>query len=524
MKSLNLNYKIFIPAGGLLLLFIIFGAVAPSQFAYVTSTVKGWMGTNFAWLALGMAVVMTCILAAAAFSKFGKTKIGGPDAQPEYKTFTWIAMVLCGNIGIAMMFYAVVEPATFFTAAPAFWGVESGTDTAAEMAIAQTAFHWGGMTWVIDVFGGFAAFFLCMNYGLPFRPSTSLYPILKEKTFGWMGTTYDVIALIGIIGGIVTGFGFGVLQFSTGFSYNTGIEQSKLMYVIVVAVTVLVVALSSKRGFAKGLAWLSNFNAWLYLFIIVFLLVVGPTRQLLELFVGSAGQFIHSFVPMAFNGDFLGEGNGWNVDYTSFTWFWAFVYGPFTGMYLAKISRGRTIRAFLGAVLIVPTVFMLVWFCVWGGNAINLIHFMNIDIIEIMGEWGAPVANFVVLEHLPLKWLMIPAILVCILIGFITLVDALANVIAGMSSKSTDENTETSPMVRLFWILIIAGCTCVCLFVMDEVGMAALQSLTVTLGVPLCIISIAVCGSIIKLIKGQTQEYLGTPAGKADIERANRDK
>ena len=512
--------KIFIPAAVVLIAFILYGAIAPDSFAVVTTAVKSWMGTNFAWFALGMAAFMVLVFIIMAASPFGKTKMGGEKAQVEYKTFTWIAMVLCGNIGIAMMFYAVTEPIGFFTDPPAFWGLAAGSDAAAEHAIAQSTFHWGAVTWVIDIFGGFLGVYLCMNEGLPFRPSSSLYPVLKEKAFGPIGTVYDVIALIGIIGGIVTGFGFGVLQFTTGLSYTTGKEVNNWWYLITVLVVIVVLAFSSKGGLKKGMAKISNLNAYIYLAILAFLFVVGPTRRLLELLVGSSGSFIENFVQMTFNGDFLGEGNGWNVDYTAFTWFWGFVYGPFTGMFLAKISRGRTVRQFLAAVLIVPTVFMLVWFCFWGGNAINLQAVMGIDLMTTINEWGVPVANFVTLKNLPLAVVMIPLVLICILIGFITLVDALANTIAAMCVKEVRSDLDASPVLRIFWVCILGAATLVCLFVVGDVGMGALQSLTITLGVPLSFCTIAIAIGMFRVIKGETQKYIHSRAGKDGFKEA----
>lgn len=518
-KSLNLNYKVFVPAALFMLAFILYGALAPESFAKVTTALHGWAGNHFTWAALAVAVLITITTVWMAISKFGNTIIGGPDAKPEFTNFQWITMIICGNIGIAMMFYAVVEPLTDFMNPPTFWQVAAETDAAIETAVAQAAFHWGGITWCANMLIGFVSIFLCLNYGLPFRPSTSLYPILKNRIFGPLGTAYDAFTLVGIIGAIVTGFGLGVMQFGTGLSYVTGIELNNTLYTIIIIATTLVLIFSSTRGLKKGLAVFSAANSWMYLAILIFLLAVGPTIKLLELIVGSAGALIDKFIPMAFNGDFLGDDNGWNVSRTGFTWFWFFVYGPFTGMYLTKISKGRKVRHFLGTTILIPTAFLLVWFALWGGNAVNLQHFLNYDLMSVINEWGAPVANFVTLEHLPLKWLFIPIVLVCVMIGFITLVDGLANVIAGMCVKKV-VNMETSPVVRAFWCIILAAATLVCLFVLDEGGMATLQSLTVVLAVPLIFTAAAICIGIFKLCSGKVTEYLNTPAGQADIERA----
>jgi len=519
MKKLNIDKKIFVPAAAFMLLFILYGAIAPQSFAVVTTAVKTWFGTNFAWAALLMAMVCSFTLLCLVISKFGGTIIGGPDAKPEYKTHTWIFMIICGNIGIAMMFYAVIEPISFFTDPPAFWNVAAGTDLAAERAIAQSTFHWASVTWVIDMFAGFAGVLLCINYGLPFRPSSSLYPILKERTFGPIGTAYDVLCLVAILGGLMTGFGFGITQFCTGLSFTTGIGLSNGLYASIVVIACLILIFSSTRGFKKGLAVFSTVNSYMYIFFIVFLLAVGPTIKLLELIVGGAGALISEFIPMGFNGDFLGDDNGWNVDYTTFTWLWGFVYGPFTGMYLAKISKGRSLRAFIGVVVLVSTAFMLVWFAVWGGNAISL-SVGGVDLMGTINEWGAAVANFATVQNLPFTGIITVILFACIAIGYITLVDALSNVIAGMCVTKVDSNLDTSPIVRTFWIIILGASTLVCLFALDEVGMSALQSLTVTLGVPLCFICVAITVGLFRMISGKTQEYITSPEGQEGLKKA----
>lgn len=521
MKLLkSINYKIFGPVAVFIIAFIVYGIAAPSSFAQVTSAVKEWVGAHFAWGAY--LIIAACFVACLymVFSKFGNKKIGGEDAIPEYKTFTWLAMIICGNIGIAMMFYAVVEPANFFSNAPTFWGVESGTTAAANSAVAQATFHWGGLNWVANMVIGFTSVFLFTNYGMPFRPSTGLYPILKEKTFGPLGTVYDVIALIAIMGAIITGFGFGVMQFATGFAYNTGVEVSNTLYFIIVLITLAVLIFSSSRGFQKGLALLSNINVAGYFILLAVLFIFGPTIKLCELAVGSLGKFFDNFFLMTFNGDMLGDDGGWHVDNTGFTWFWTLVYSPFCGMYLAKISKGRKIRTFIAASTVVPTAFLFIWFCFWGGDAINMIRFMNIDVIGLIQEWGAPVANFTVLDYLPLKWLTIPMILFCVMIGFVTLVDAESNIIAGMCTKKIKKNGETPVALRLFFCAVLGAGTLVCLFVLDEAGMNSLQSISVALGAVLIFTSIFIIAGVFKLASGKVEERLNTPEGQKDLEYA----
>ena len=310
------------------------------------------------------------------------------------------------------------------------------------------------------------------------------------------------------------------MQFSTGLAYNTGLEVNNLMYIIVVAITLLILCFSSARGFQKGLAVLSNINVAGYIILLVVLFCFGPTLRLCELALGSMGALLANFLPMAFNGDFMGDGDGWNVNNTGFTWFWTLVYSPFCGMYLAKISRGRTIRQFIAASTVVPTCFLFLWFCFWGGDAMNMMSFMNINVMDVIGDWGAPVANFVVLKYLPLKWLTIPMILFCVMIGFVTLVDAESNIIAGMCQKKIKRNGEAPVALRLFFCAILGLGTLVCLFVLNEVGMASLQSLSVTFGAILAFTSIIIIAGVFKLASGSVEERLKTPAGQADLERA----
>lgn len=514
-KSSILNKKVFIPVAIVLSLLFAYGIFFRESFCNTCTIVLNAILSNFNWLILGVALVTAGLLLYMVFHpEFGKKIIGGPDAKPEYSTFTWIAMAICSSIGIAMMFYAVAEPLGYFFSPPAYLGIEAETNQAALSAVAQSTLHWSVLYYSLQIFWGMVVVYLSMNKGLPFRPSTALYPILKNRIFGWMGITFDVIASVALICGTVTCFGLGTMQFSTGLAYVTDIEISNLLYVIVVVAVTIVFTFSSARGVKKGMAIISNINTYLYIALIVFLLLCGPTINLLELILGSLGETVRIFASAMCNGDFLGTNGGFSNFNTSYYFIWTLAFSPIAGMFYAKIAKGRSIRQFIIVNWLVPSAFILVWFSLWGGNAIWQQFYNGATISEQIAEWGAPVANFALLNSMPLASITIPATLLAVLIGFITMTDALTGVVSSLTTKNSRAD-EAPIALKLFWGILTGGLTLICLFALKEVGTSALQALAVSVGLLVLLVTVVVCCGTGKLITGKVDEILdSTEEGK----------
>jgi choline-glycine betaine transporter len=267
------------------------------------------------------------------------------------------------------------------------------------------------------------------------------------------------------------------------------------------------------------MAYLSNLNAGIYIFLLLFLLFAGPTINLLELLMGSFGATISVFIPAAFNGDFIGANGAFSNWNTAYYFIWTLVFSPIAGMFYAKIARGRTVRQFILVNWLVPSAFILTWFAMWGGNAVWAEFFKGATIMRQIAEWGVPVANFALLDTMPLSVIVIPITLAAVLIGFITMTDALTGVVSSLTTKNT--RAEEAPIpVKFFWGFLIGGLTLVCLFVLNQVGTGALQSMSVSFGIPLLVISIFVIYGSIKVANGTIDKYIDeTAEGQADLAR-----
>ncbi|KEJ91329.1 BCCT family transporter [Synergistes jonesii] len=513
-----LNKKLFVPVAIILGALFIFGITCRDAFCNLASLVLNWGLLNLSWCILGLTAIMGVILLCMVFSDFGKKIIGGADAKPLYSTFTWIAMAICSSIGIAMMFYAVVEPLGYFYAPPVYLGIQAETNAAALNAVAQSTFHWSLMYYAIQIFWGIVIVYMSINKGLPFRPSAALYPLVKNKIFGLSGTVIDILCCVSLVCGTITCFGLGTMQFSTGLAYVSGFEVSNMLYFFVVVAVTICFSFSSARGISKGMAILSNLNTYLYMILLAFLIIFGPTVKLFELLLGSLGTLCNNFFPAMFNGDFIGTTNNFANFNTSYYFIWTLVFSPVAGMFYAKIARGRSIRTFIIVNWLVPTAFILVWFNMWGGCAIYQQFFNHAKISEIIAEWGAPVANFALLDVMPLRILTIPATLIAVIIGFMTMADALTGIVASMTVKKS--RAEAAPIpVRLFWGFLTGGLTLICLFVLDKVGTVALQSLAVAAGIPLLVVTTLVCYGSIKLITGEVDHIIDeTQEGREALE------
>ncbi len=517
--KVQLNKKVFIPVAIVLSILFAFGILFRDAFCVFCTTVLDVVLLNCNWLILLIAVATGILLIyMITHPDFGKKIIGGPDAKPEYGIFTWIAMAICSSIGIAMMFYAVAEPLGYFFNPPAYLELEAESNHAALAAVAQSTLHWSVLYYALQIFWGIIVVYLSMNKGLPFRPSTALYPILKNKIFGWQGTLIDVIASITLICGTVTCFGLGTMQFSTGLSYVSGIEITNTLYVIIVVLVTIIFTFSSARGVKKGMAIISNINTYLYIILILFLLFAGPTINLLELIVGSIGETIRIFPSAMFNGDFLGNNGGFSNYNTAYYFIWTLAFSPIAGMFYAKIAKGRTIRQFIIVNWLVPSAFILTWFALWGGNAIWQDLENGGKIQATIAELGVPVANFALLDGMPLGAITVVLTLAAVLIGFITMTDALTGVVSSLTTKNSRANEAPIPL-KLFWGCLTGGLTLVCLFVLKQVGTSALQSLAVGAGLLILLITIAACFGSVRIVNGTVDEYLDhTEEGKKALE------
>lgn len=516
-KKIKIEKGIFIPGAIVLIAMILFGFLFLDKFNELMLLLYDATTKSFGWFYLLCSAFLIFFCLFVCVTPFGKKILGGKEAKPEHNVFTWCAMTICCGIATAVVFYAVGEPLTYFHNPPAFTGLEAETAAAAVRGIQIAAFHWGYVYYGIFTFWGLVVGYMVYNHNLPPRPSSGLYPVLKDKIYGPIGKVIDVLCLLALIGGMVTSLGFGVQQFASGLDYVFGIKPSNLIFVATILVVTLSYTVSSGRGIKKGMAIISNVNAYIYIALIAFLFLAGPTVFELNMTVDVLGSTINNFIGTALNADAFDVGNGWSRGNTVFFMAWIMAYAPLIGLFLAKISRGRTIRQFLLVNILVPGTFVVLWFVSFGGNAIYQDAFNNANIIGTINEMGFPVSNYALLGHLPLKSITIPIVILALFFSFITLADAMTGTMATMTCKNITED-EAPVLIKVFWGLLSGGATILCLFCLGTSGTTSLQNMSIVYALPIFLFTILAVVCVWRMMNGtvdKEMEQLAKQAKKA---------
>lgn len=511
MKKFKINKVIFYPGAGILLAMILYGFFANDSFVKVMNFLYGITTEWFGWLMMLLAGLIVILCFVVAFTPIGDRKVGGPDAKIQHGMFSWCAMVTCAGTATAVVFYAVAEPITYFHNPPAWWtGFEPETMETAVRAVSQSAFHWSFIYYCLFAFWGFLAGYMVMNHKLPPRPSSALYPILKDKCFGPIGKVFDVLSLLGLVGGMVTSLGLGVQQFSSGLDYVFGIKPSNFVYIVTLVLVCLSFTFSSAKGVKKGMAFISDANAWIYLIVIVFLIVAGPTIFQLDLFTQVTGEIFTRFIPNITAADCFNIGNNWVENNTVFYIAWVMAYAPLMGVFQGKIAVGYTWRRFLLVNTLVPAIFNIVWFVVFGGNAIYIDAFLGGTLGTEIAEMGVAIANFAMLKYLPLDNIMIPLVVAALFFGFVTLADAMTGTLSKMSivEKEEDFDNEAPVQMKIVWGAIVGFDTFLCLFCLGTGGTTSLQFMSVFFGLPIFLVTLAVICKLPKICSGKIADEI----------------
>lgn len=483
-KKFEIEKSIFYPGALILIAIILYGYVFNDSFnvimSFLYNIVTDWTG----WFMMLVTAALVIMVFALCFTPVGKEKVGGPDAKIKHSMFTWIAMVTCSGTATAVVFFAVGEPISYFHNPPAWWGMEPETMDTAVRALSQSVFHWGFTYYAMYAFWGLIAGYAVMNLKLPARPSSALYPVLKDKAFGTAGKVFDVISLLALVGGLVTSLGLGVQQFASGLDYVFGIKPSNLIFVITLILVIASYTISSGRGVKKGMAIISDINMYIYLFVIIFLYVVGDTVFEFKLMTQTFGEVITRFIPNITAADSFNVGNGWIANNTIFFVAWIMAYAPMVGLFQGKVAVGYTWRRFLLVNILAPGIFVLLWFVAFGGNAIHLDAFQGANLGAEIAEKGFPIANFALLNYLPLKAMMVPLVVAALFFGFITIADAMTGTLAAMTTKNCLEDEAPVPM-KCFWGILLGFDTFLCLFCLGTTGTTSLQFMSVVFGLPI---------------------------------------
>ena len=478
--------KVVLPALLVLGILLVFCGFYPQRAERFFSGAQGWVVGHFDWFYTVVVTVFLVFLVLIASSRYGDIKLGPDDAVPDFSFVSWTAMLFAAGMGIGLMYFGVGEPLQHFLKPPTQIG---GTPAAAREAMQSTFFHWGFHAWAVYVAMGLVLAYFGFRYNLPLTMRSGLYPLLKERINGPIGDAVDAFALVGTIAGIATTLGYGALQLSAGLGSLTSWDTGSTGFrIAIIAIVVGLAGISAVTGLDKGVRRLSELNLSLSFILLGFVLMAGPTVFLFQALSENIGNYLSQLVNMSLR-TFAYEPTqeaGWFGGWTILYWAWWISWSPFVGMFIARISRGRTIRQFVVGVLLVPTAFNLVWMTVFGNGAIWIdTHVANGALAQTVGNVDALLFRF--FDYLPftsaVSWLAI----VLIAVFFVTSADSGAFVVDSIASRG---NPRSPVWQRLFWAAVL-GVTAVVLLLAG--GLKALQAMTLVAALPVAVIMLALC-------------------------------
>ena len=475
---------------------------ATAFFDSAMSVITGTMG----WFLI--LAVNIFILAALYFalSKFGHIRIGGVDAKPEFSTLGWYAMLLSAGVGIGLMFWSVGEPMFHYqTPSPMFNGIDPQTPEAAQAAMGVTYFHWGIHPWAIYAVVGLGLALFAVNRGLPLTIRSVFYPLLGDRIYGFWGNLIDVLSVLATLVGLATSLGLGVQQVNAGLNHLFGIGIDTQTQVILIAVITGFATLSVFAGLDAGVQRLSQANMVMAAVFMAFLLLVGPTVYILSGFTQNLGYYLTIFPEMSLWTETFRDTN-WQGSWTVFYWAWWISWSPFVGMFIARISKGRTVREFVFGVILVPTLLSFVWMSVFGGTALNMQAHGIADVAAAVNDDVAK-AMFAMLDNFPVAELLSSIAVVLVVIFFVTSSDSGSLVVDHLTSGGKLDSPTTQ---RVFWA-VMEGVVAAVLLIGG--GLATLQTASVSTGLPFALVLLV---GVYSLYIGLNQEfYVETAVQKA---------
>ena len=503
--GMDMHNPVFFISAVLILAFVIGTIIFPAEAKTALDGAKGWTISNFDWLFMVGANIFVLFCIALIFLPVGKIRLGGDDARPDFSTLSWFAMLFAAGMGIGLMFWSVAEPVGYYTD----WfgtplNVAPNTPEAKDMALGAVMYHWGLHPWAIYGVVALSLAFFAYNKGMPLTIRSAFYPILGERCWGWPGHIIDVLAVLATIFGLATSLGLGAKQAAGGmhFLFDTP-NAINVQIGIIVGVTAAAV-ISVMRGLDGGVKLLSNINMGLAALLLLFVMIAGPTVLIFTTMGQTAVDYVVNIIPLS---NWIGrEDQGFLHDWTVFYWAWWISWSPFVGMFIARVSRGRTVREFLTAVLLVPTLVTVVWMATFGGSGLH-------QTINGIGELANGVGDsslslFQMLAELPLTAITSFLAIVLVLVFFITSSDSGSLVIDSITAGG---KLDAPVPQRVFWAImegLIAGAL---LYGGGEQALNALQAGAITTGLPFTVVLLVMCFSLYKGLSAERKLMTAKP-------------
>lgn len=487
----TINRPVFFTSALFTLLLVGFAILAPQTAQDLFEAMQAWILGNASWFYILVVAIILLSVAFLAISRYGDIKLGPDHSEPDYRNFTWFAMLFSAGMGIGLMFFGVAEPVMHFMSPPVG---EGATAAAARESMKITFFHWGLHAWAIYAAVALTLAFFSFRHGLPLTLRSALYPLIGNRIHGPIGHAVDIFAIIGTVLGVATSLGLGVAQMNSGLNHLFGIPVGVTTQIVLIIITCGLATLSVASGLDKGIRILSEANMVLAVILLLFVLITGPTVFLFQTFVQNTGAYLSDIVNKTFN-LYAYEPSDWIGGWTLFYWGWWIAWSPFVGLFIARISRGRTIREFVCGVLLVPAGFTLFWMTVFGDTAIHFILVGGVQGFAQTVEADSSLALFAFLELLPWSNVISIFAIAMVAVFFVTSADSGALVVDLLASGGAD---RTPVWQRIFWSLSM-GAVAIALLLAD--GLTALQTATIASALPFSIILLLSLWGLFKALR-----------------------
>lgn len=476
-------------SAGIALIFVAFSIILPSQMAKASNGVLSFLTTNFGWLYLLSVFIFTIFIFVIALSRYGKIKLGKDDEKPEFTTFQWFTMLFGGGMGIGMVFWAIAEPMTHYMSPPVG---QPGTPQAMHDAMRIVFNDFGIHVWIIYAVCGLALGYFQYRKGLPCLISSAFYPILGERIHGPIGKAIDILAVFATMFGVATSLGLGAGQIATGIQYIWGIKATPGITAVIIAIMTAVFTLATVSGLHKAMQAVADIKVWLSIGFMVFIFLFGGMVFILNMFTHTLGDYIQNFM-----GQSLWMGNiEWTKAWPIFYRAWYIAWAAFVGQFIARVSRGRTIREFILASVFLPSGFCLIWIAIYGGAAFNL-DALSHGVIQAAVKSDISTALFATLQHLPLYVITAPLALILIITSFAGAATSATYVLSMLTSGG-----DLNPSKKLsgFWGIAQGAVTIMIILVGGTAAIKTLQTASIAAAFPFMIVMLIMCYSIYKAL------------------------
>ncbi|WP_439112504.1 BCCT family transporter [Hydrogenophaga sp.] len=466
-----------VTSAGLILAIVLWGVIAPASLGMVFDTALTAITRDFGWLYLWVVLGLVIMAVVLAFSRYGDLKLGGEDDEPEFSIGAWFAMLFAAGMGIGLVFWGVAEPISHYGAPPP--GIAANTPEAATAAMRYSFFHWGLHPWAVYSIVALAIAFFQFRRGGPALVSTAVQA-LPWAPLKKLGPVVNVLAVIATAFGVAASLGMGALQINSGLHAVFGLPMGQASQVGIIVVTTVLFLASAVTGVTKGIKWLSSANLALAALLTLAIFVMGPTVAIIDTFTNTLGSYVSEFVRMSLRMTPFRD-SGWISGWTVFYWAWWVSWSPFVGLFIARVSRGRTIRAFILGTVLAPTLAAFVWFSVFGGTALNMEIMQGLPIAEAVGA-DVSTALFAMFDTLPLSGLLSGIATVLVLVFFVTSGDS-ATLVLGMMSTGGQSNPNAR--VKIIWGVLVSG---IAISLLLAGGLKAVQSATIVFALPFTLV------------------------------------